>query len=339
MSTALLSQAVPLLAGGTFWLPPKASVTADFVDGTFYLILYTTSAFFIAIVFAMAKFARDYKMRGPGDRTSPLAGSHMLELFWSAIPAIGLFTFFWFGFVGYTKLQVVPSGAMEIRATGQKWYWTFSYPEHGGFDVSTNPALVEAAAAEGKELALVVPINEPVKLIGSSVDVLHSMFIPAFRTKKDVMSNRYTVLWFQATQEGVFDFFCTEYCGTDHSRMRTKVIVKSRPDFDKWVAEMSADSAKPIEGPDVYAKYGCNACHSIDGSKLVGPSFKGLQAKGTESLADGTTVTIDDNYLRESVVNPMAKIVNGYAPAMPAFAGRIKDKELDALIDWIKSLE
>lgn len=329
---------LPLLADGSFWLPPKASVTADYVDGTFYFIYYTCLVFFVAIVAAMIKFVRDYRMKSANDRTSPMAGSHLLELVWSVIPSIGLFAFFWFGFQGYTRLAVVPQNAMEIRVTGQKWYWTFGYPADG-FEVSTAPALQSKAAEAGEVLGLVVPMGRPVKLVGSSVDVLHSMYVPAFRVKKDVMSNRYGVLWFEATQEGVFDFFCTEYCGTDHSRMRTKVIVKSPEEYAAWVARQKEASARPAAGDEVYAKYGCSACHSVDGAAGVGPTFKGLFARGQEALADGSTVTVDDNYIRESVMDPMAKVVQGFAPAMPAFAGRINDQEINALIDWMKTLQ
>ena len=235
------------------------------------------------------------------------------------------------------ELSVVPAGAQEIRVTGQKWFWTFDYPAEG-ISVSTAPALREAAEARGEEIGLVVPIGKPVKLIGNSVDVLHSMFVPAFRIKKDVMPNRYTVIWFEATKEGSFDFFCTEYCGTDHSRMITKVIVKSQEDYDAWLVAQKAASSQPAKGDEVFAKYGCTACHSVDGTKMVGPTLKGLVARGTETLADGSAVTVDDNYLRESLMDPGAKVVEGFAPAMPTFAGRMEDREVTAVIDYIKSL-
>jgi cytochrome c oxidase subunit II len=333
-----LSPALDLVREGTFWMPEAASVTTEFVDPVFYFIYWVTLAFFLVIVAVGVFFAWKYRKRGDDDRTSPIAGSHKLEIVWSVLPAILLFSFFWIGFVGFMELSVVPAGAKEIRVTGQKWYWNFDYPEEG-LSVSTAPALRAEAEAAGEELGLVVPIGQPVKLIGNSVDVLHSMFIPAFRIKKDVMPNRYTVIWFEATKTGTFDFFCTEYCGTDHSRMTTKVIVKSQEDYDAWVTAQKKLNAQPAQGDKVFAKYGCTACHSVDGTKLVGPTLKGLVARGSEKLADGSTVTVDDNYLRESLMDPGAKVVEGFAPSMPAFAGRMEDQEVTAVIDYIKSLD
>ncbi len=334
----LLSPVLDAVREGTFWMPESASVTTEYVDPVFYFILYATTIFFVAIVAAGVYFAWKYRKRGDDDRTSPIAGSHRLEIVWSVVPAILLFSFFWMGFVGFMNLSVVPAGAQEIRVTGQKWYWTFDYPSEG-ISVSTAPALRAAAEEAGEEIGLVVPVGKPIKLIGNSVDVLHSMFVPAFRIKKDVMPNRYTVVWFEATKTGTFNWFCTEYCGTDHSRMITKVIVKSQEDYDAWVKTQKEQNSKPPEGDKVFAKYGCTACHSVDGSKGVGPSLKGVVARGTETLSDGTTVTVDDNYLRESIMDPGKQIVNGFAPAMPTFAGRMEDREVTAVIDYIKSLD
>jgi cytochrome c oxidase subunit 2 len=286
----------------------------------------------------MVLFAIRYRKRSDADRTLPLAGSHRLEIIWSVIPAIGLFMMFWFGFRDFLAMRVVPDKAMTVRVTGQKWYWTFKYPDQGGLEISTAPELQKMAEDAGQELGLVVPVGKPVRLVQSSVDVLHSFFIPAFRIKSDVIPNRYTVQWFEATKEGVYDIFCTEYCGRDHSRMHTKVIVKNVTDFDAWVREQKARSAGPADGKTVFAKYGCTACHTTDGSALVGPSLKGVYGKD-ESLADGGSAKVDDNYIRESIMDPGKKVVAGFGPVMPTFAGRIEDKEVDALIDYIKSLQ
>lgn len=337
MSFEFLSPVLDAVREGTFWMPESASTTTKWVDGTFYYIYWVTLAFFLVTTAVGVWFAWKYRKRSDDDRTSPIAGSHTLELVWSALPALLLFSFFWVGFVGFMELSVVPAGAQEIRVTGQKWYWTFDYPSEG-LSISTAPALAEMAAAEGEQIGLVVPVGKPVKLIGNSVDVLHSMFIPAFRIKKDVMPNRYSVIWFEATKTGTFDFFCTEYCGTDHSRMITKVIVKTQDDYDAWVKAEKAKQGGPAKGDVVFAKYGCNACHSIEGVKGVGPALNGLVAKGTETLVTGESVTVDDNYLRKSLMDPGADVVQGFAPAMPTFAGRMEDNEVTAVIDYIKSL-
>ena len=317
---------------GSFWMPPDASVTTQYVDPVFYYILALTTFFFVAIVAVGAYFAIRYRKRSDADRTHPSAGSHTIEAVLAIVPTILMATIFWVGFRGYINLSVPPGDAMEIRVTGQKWFWTFEYPDSG---IVFSTAETESRAAEGIDTALVVPVNQPVKLIGNSKDVLHSMYVPAFRIKKDVMPNRYTSIWFEATKEGTFDFFCTEYCGKDHSRMITKVIVKSEEDYKAWVKEESKRSAAPATGSQLFAKGGCAACHSLAGEKGTGPALNGLFGRD-EALADGTTVKADENYIRESIVNPTAKVVAGYGPVMPPFAGTFSDDELNSLVQYIK---
>lgn len=320
---------------GSFWFPPEASVTTEFVDPVFFYILALTGFFFFAIVAVGAWFVFRYRQRSDSDRTHPSAGSHRLEAILAIVPTLLMATIFWMGFRGYMNLSVAPGDAMEIRVTGQKWFWTFDYPDEG---VSIATSATEARAESGRETGLVVPVGQPVKLIGSSRDVLHSMFIPAFRVKKDVVPNRYTAIWFEATKAGTYDFFCTEYCGKDHSRMITKVIVKEQADYDAWMEEERKISSGPVDGKAVFAKGGCVACHSLEGVKGTGPALNGIFGK-EEAMADGSTITVDENYIRESIVNPTAKVVAGFAPVMPPFAGTFSDAELDALVDYIKSQE
>jgi len=321
---------------GSFWMPPDASVTTQFVDPVFFYILGLTTIFFVAIVGVGAYFAVKYRKRSDNDRTHPSAGSHRLEAILAIIPTLLMASIFWVGFRGYMNLSIPPSDAMEIRVTGQKWFWTFEYPDNGVKLITSAEEAKRRTEELGRETGLVVPLGKPVKLIGSSRDVLHSMFVPAFRIKKDVMPNRYTVIWFEATKAGTYDFFCTEYCGKDHSRMITKVIVKEQADYDAWMKEEAKISSKPKDGKTLFAQGGCTACHSLAGEKGTGPALNGLFGR-EEALADGTTVMADENYLRESIVNPTAKIVNGYAPVMPPFAGTFSDEELDALVNYIKS--
>ncbi len=322
---------------GSFWLPETASVTTKSVDPVFYVILVVTTLFFVVIVALLLAFMVMFRQRSEADRTSPIDGSHKLEAFWAAISTVGLAVFFVMGVKGYLELAIAPSDAMEVRVTGQKWYWTFDYPIQG-ISVSASPGAREAAEKAGEINGLVVPVGQPIKLIQGSLDVLHSFYVPAFRIKKDAIPNRYTVQWFRADQEGVYDVFCTEYCGTDHSRMYTKVIVKSQADFDAWVVQQKARQAGPADGGALFAEMGCGACHSTDSSKKIGPGLGGLVGK-TESLTGGTTIVVDDNYLRESIMNPAAKVVEGYAPVMPSFSGRLTDEQTDALIDYVKSLK
>ncbi|MCO4771366.1 MAG: cytochrome c oxidase subunit II [Deltaproteobacteria bacterium] len=319
---------------GSFWMPPDASVTTQFVDPVFYYILGLTTFFFVAIVAVGAYFAIRYRKRSDADRTHPSAGSHTLEAVLAIIPSILMATIFWVGFRGYINLSVPPPDALEIRTVGQKWFWTFEYPN--GMVMNTSVENAKLREEAGLETGLVVPIGQPVKLIGHSRDVLHSMFVPAFRIKKDVMPNRYTSIWFEATKTGTYDFFCTEYCGKDHSRMITKVIVKEQADYDAWLEEETKNSAKPKSGSELFAQGGCTACHSLAGVAGAGPALNGLFGRD-EALADGTSVKADENYIRESIVNPTAKVVNGYAPVMPPFAGTFSDEELDTLVNYIKN--
>jgi len=223
-------------------------------------------------------------------------------------------------------MVIVPDDAIEIKVTGQSWFWTFDYPD-GGTTLNE----------------LVVPSNRPVKLVLSSKDVLHSFFIPVMRSKMDCLPNRYNVMWFDATKEGVYDIFCTEYCGTGHSQMGAKVIVMKPAQYDDWASELgSEDDDLPLDelGAKLYTKKACNTCHTLDGSALVGPSYlQTSQMWGQERVFDdGTSSVIDDNYIRSSILEPMTQIVAGYQGVMPTYQGLLSDRELDALIAFLKTL-
>jgi cytochrome c oxidase subunit 2 len=200
-----------------------------------------------------------------------------------------------------------------------------------------------------------VPIGQPVKLIMTSQDVIHSFYIPAFRVKQDVLPGRYTVMWFQATKPGEYHLFCAEYCGTEHSLMIGRVVALPLADYERWLAtpgpvilpDGSIDTGRPTvvanpgdpmaaAGAQLFTKLGCAGCHAMTGGG-VGPSLKGLYG-ATQKLNDGSTVTADENYLRESILNPNAKIVAGYAPVMPSYQGQISEDQLNQLIAYIKSL-
>ncbi|MCZ7587025.1 MAG: cytochrome c oxidase subunit II [Deltaproteobacteria bacterium] len=310
--------------GGTFWMPPQASTVASGVDETFYFIYYLSVFFFIVIVAAMAFFALRYRFRSEKDRTSGVTHHTGLEIVWSVIPSILLLAIFLWGFTGFVDLSVPPGDALNVRVTGQKWLWSFSYPDAG---VTSNE--------------LVVPEGRAVKLTMSSRDVIHSFYVPDFRVKRDVLPNRYTVVWFKTEKPGEHHVFCAEYCGTNHSRMLTKVRVLARADYDKWLAETASagEGMDPVAfGEQLFTQKGCNACHTVDGTKRIGPPLNGIFGH-TVGLIDGTSVTVDDNYLRQSLMDPASQVVQGFAPVMPPFKGQLKDKEVDALIDYIKSLK
>jgi cytochrome c oxidase subunit 2 len=186
-----------------------------------------------------------------------------------------------------------------------------------------------------------VPIDRPVRVIINSVDVLHALFIPAFRQKIDAVPGRYTDLWFHATKAGDYPIFCAEYCGTAHSDMLAHAIVHPPGEYEKWL-DAACIKADDLEGPDrgksLYTKKGCDVCHSIDGTPKIGPTWKGLFGK-SESLTDGSNAQVDENYLRESIVDPAKKVVKGYAPSMPSYQGQLSDKDLHGLIEYMKTLK
>jgi cytochrome c oxidase subunit 2 len=213
---------------------------------------------------------------------------------------------------------------MEVKVTAQKWFWSFDYTE----GVNTVNELV-------------VPVGRPVKLLMSSKDVIHSFFVPSFRIKMDVLPNRYTVTWFEATGTGDFDILCAEFCGDKHSEMLGKVRVVSKNEYDKWLESGTAagEGMTPVEyGQTLYRSKACFTCHNIDGTSAVGPAFNGIFGE-TAVMEGGEQVTVDENYIRESILNPQAKIVAGYQPVMPTYQGILNDKQVDALLAYIKSLE
>jgi cytochrome c oxidase subunit 2 len=211
-----------------------------------------------------------------------------------------------------------PADAKEVHVYGQQWLWQFEYKN-------------------GKVLnnEMVVPVGTPVKLIMTSKDVLHSFYVPSFRIKQDVIPGRYTMLWFQAEKLGEFHVFCTEYCGLDHSKMLATLKVVPVDEYEKWLGTDDTLALSP--GARLYQKYGCEGCHSLDGSRKTGPSFKGLFGR-TTTFDDGTSLQADENYIRESLVNPTAKTVKTFPKgAMPSFQGQLSEEDLTAIIEFIKS--
>ena len=258
---------------------------------------------------------------------------------------IFMFVFVW-GWKVYHDMRTVPDGALEIQVMAKKWDWRFLYK---------NGTEITSSVVDGQKQpsTLIVPVGRPVKLImGSekiveaSTDptdrpVLHSFYVPAARIKQDVVPGRYTMLWFNLDHPGEYQVFCTEFCGAGHYSMQAKIKAVPEAEFDKWLIEQGeAGDLTPVQlGAKLYTKQACAGCHSINGTKVVGPTFKGLWGR-QESLADGSKVEVDENYLRESILNPNAKIVAGFQPGqMPVFAGALKEDEISAIIEFIKTLK
>jgi cytochrome c oxidase subunit 2 len=311
------------------WLPEAASVTTPSVDEPFWLIYWVCVFAFVVVIVPMLAFMVMYRRKTPDQKALSQADhSQVLEIAWSAIPTVFFIVIFIAGFRGYLDLYVPPKDAMEVQVIGKKWDWTMTYPC--------------GASVGGRGAEFPMPLNKPVKAVLTSVDVLHSFFIPNFRTKIDAVPWRYTTMWWQATKVGEYPVFCTEYCGTDHSNMLAKVKVMPEAEWNKWYEGACAASGGPASvetGAEVFnGKGGCMACHSIDGSKRVGPSMKGIFGRA-EEMADGSKLTVDDNYLLESILEPNKKVVKGFPPAMPPMGASLSKTEIDSLILYLKSLK
>ncbi|NBV82575.1 cytochrome c oxidase subunit II [bacterium] len=314
------------LIAGKGWFPSDVSTFGQNVDGLYNFILWGSVILFIGIIVVTTLFVIKYRKR-PG-YVQP-AGKHIthhlgLELAWTVPPLIlALFIFYW-GFTGFLDMSVSPKQGEEVRVVAKKWMWQFEYK-------NGNKALSE----------LVVPVNTPIVLVMNAEDVLHSFYVPNLRIKRDVIPNRYTKVWFEATRTGNFQIFCTEYCGDGHSEMQGTVRVVSQAEYKKWLADGGAvDESLPLDkvGEKVYTAKGCVACHSVDGSPKVGPSWKGIWGT-THQFVGGGSAAVDENYVKESIYDPHAKVVQGFQPVMPSYKGLLNDREIDGVIAYIKTLK
>ncbi len=323
--------AADALPGRGFWMPERASTVAGDVDFAFNLITWISVFFFVLIVAVMAIFIVKYRRTNGREAEQTVTHHTALELTWTIIPLILVIIIFYVGMVGYLDLRTSPVDAYEVRVTGQKWFWTFEHPS-GCIEVDV----------------LRVPVNRPVRLVMGSDDVIHSLFIPAFRVKQDVVPGRYTTLWFEATRTGTFDLFCTEYCGTGHAQMVGHVIVYDEDEFDdalrecrEWIEDID-DAQLHLAGANLFNR--CQACHSLDGSPGIGPSFlethEYFHDRRERDMIDGTRALVDENYLRQSILNPRWNTVAGYQPGqMPVFQGQLSERQLRSLIEFIKRLD
>lgn len=303
-------------------LPIQGTAYARDVDGLFSFLVGLSVFFFLLIAGLLVWFVTRYRRRR-GDESTPHLSHHLgLELTWSLIP-LGLVTviFFW-GLGGYMNATVAPGDALEIRVTAKKWVWQFEYP-NGTRTINE----------------IHVPLGRAVKMVMISEDVIHSFYVPTFRIKQDVLPNRYTELWFQADVPGAHALLCAEYCGRGHSDMGGKIFVEDEAAYQNWL-ETGGDAVKSMPlaelGRLLYSSRGCEVCHSLDGTRKDGPSFKGVYGSAVP-LAGGRTVMADDNYVRESILQPQAKLVAGYQPVMPTFQGLLREREINALVEFIKA--
>ncbi|MDF1549862.1 MAG: cytochrome c oxidase subunit II [Bacteroidales bacterium] len=300
-----------------------ASSFVEGVDMAFFVIIGISLVFLIGITFGMVYFSIKYnKKKHP--KAKPTKENAKLEIIWTVIPTLLVLGMFYFGWVGYRPMKIIPKGAIPIKVTGKMWSWSFEY-ENGKWDS-----------------ILYVPINKPVKLDLYSPDVNHSLYIPAFRIKQDIIPGIANQMWFQAEKLGDYNLFCAEYCGLQHSYMISKVKVLSEEDYTKWYNTKQVVDENMMPGELLIKKLGCFACHSTDGTKLVGPSFKGTFNTMRKVIVDGKIkeVKVDETYLINSITNPNTQVVEGYPKGlMTNYKDQISEEELQQIVDYLKSLK
>ncbi|HVF57865.1 MAG TPA: cytochrome c oxidase subunit II [Pyrinomonadaceae bacterium] len=298
--------------------PEQASSFAPEVDAL-YLYLVAITIFFSTVITALiVYFAIKYRRRSDGEVPRPNAGSLTLETLWSVIPLLIAMTIFAWGTSVYFKLYRTPKEAMDIFVVGKQWMWKFQHAE---------------GQREINELH--VPVGARVRLTMTTEDVIHSFYVPAFRIKSDVVPGRYTSAWFEATKTGRFYLFCAEYCGTNHSGMGGYIEVMEPTEYQLWLAGGATDSAAS-QGQKVFQERGCASCHQAD-RQGRGPVLQGIFGK-PQPLQTGEAVTVDEAYIRESILNPQAKIVAGFQPIMPTYQGQLSEEQILQLIAYIRGL-
>jgi len=299
--------------------PEQASTFARNVD-LLYFFLVAVSLFFSVLIFTTVfYFAVRYRRRSETEIPKPIEGSLVLELAWAGLPLILVMIMFSWGAVIFFRMHSPPARAIRIDVVGKQWMWKIQHP-NGRREINE----------------LHVPLGQPVRLNMISEDVIHSFYVPAFRVKQDVLPGRYSELWFEATKTGTYHLFCAEYCGTKHSAMGGSVVVMDPADFEQWLAGTPAGETMEQAGERLFVQHNCITCHNPS-SGARGPLLDGLY--GTRiRLGTGETITMDESYVRESILNPQAKVVAGYRPVMPTFQGQISEEGILELIAYIKSL-
>ena len=300
--------------------PPQASTVAWQVDALYAFLVALTVVFCLLVFGMVIIFAIKYRRRSDDEQPVQNHGNLALELSWTIIPLFLALFVFLVGADIFFRLQRSPADPLEVYAVGKQWMWKIQH-ESGKREINT----------------LHVPKGQPVRVTMTSEDVLHDFFIPAFRVKMDVLPGRYTTMWFEATQVGEFHLFCAEYCGTQHSGMIGKVIVMEPSDYHDWLMGAAGSGETMVEaGLRQFQQLGCETCHKSTSSGR-GPSLIGIFDK-KEKIKNGQEVTVDVDYLRESILQPRAKIVKGYEPIMPIFEGQISEQSLLQIVSYIKSL-
>jgi cytochrome c oxidase subunit 2 len=305
------------------WIPlvPESASTFSWKVDALYFYLSGVTLFFTLLISAvLIFFVIRYRRRTPYEIPRPIAGSHKLETLWTVIPFVIAMTMFVWGARVYFDQYKAPENAMEVYVVGKQWMWKLQH-----------------ATGQREINELHVPVGRKIKLIMTTEDVIHDFFVPAFRTKADVVPGRYTTIWFEATKPGRYHLLCAEYCGMNHSGMNGSVIVMEPREFDDWLSGNTGATTPAAAGQQLFQTLGCASCHGANGEGGRGPTLAGIFGT-TQQLQTGQPVVVDEPYIRESITNPQAKLVAGFGPIMPTFQGQVSEDQLVQLIAFIKSL-
>jgi cytochrome c oxidase subunit 2 len=302
------------------FIPESASTYSGDVDALYFYISGVTVFFTLLISFVIIFFVIKYRRRNPFEIPRPIEGSMKLETLWSVIPLLIAMSIFFWGAKIYFNQYRPPKNAIEVYVVGKQWMWKFQH-----------------ATGQREINELHIPVGRKIKLIMATEDVIHDVFVPAFRIKVDVVPGRYTTEWFEATKPGRYHFFCAEYCGMNHSGMGGYVVVMEPTEFENWLSGNANQMSAAAAGQQMFESLGCTSCHGASAEGGRGPALLGVYGNNVV-LNNGQSVKADEAYVRESILNPQAKIVTGFGPIMPSFQGQLSEEQLLQLVAYVKSL-
>jgi cytochrome c oxidase subunit 2 len=304
---------------GTPLFPDAVSTMAPRVDALYFYLLGLTAFFSLLIAGLIIYYAIRFRRRAPDEIGARIEGGKILEITWTVIPFLIVMSIFVWGASVFFAMSRPPDDALNVYVVGKQWMWKFQHL-NGQREINE----------------LHVPVGRPVKLVMTSEDVIHDVYVPGFRVKADVIPGRYTSLWFEPTKPGRYHLFCAEYCGTRHSGMIGEVVVMEPDEFQAWLSGGGAEGSLSSAGAKLFADLACNTCHrpEVQGR---GPRLDGLFGR-TVTLEGGARVVVDEAYIREAIVNPNARIAQGFQPVMPSYQGVVTEEGLLQLIEFVKSL-
>ena len=302
------------------FVPESASTISGDVDALYFYISGVTIFFVLLISAVVIFFVIRYRRRNPFEIPRPIEGSTKLETLWSVIPLLIAMTIFFWGAKVYFAQYRPAKNAIEIYVVGKQWMWKFQH-----------------ATGQREINELHIPVGRKIKLIMTTEDVIHDVFVPAFRTKVDVVPGKYTTEWFEATKPGKYHFFCAEYCGMNHSGMGGYIVVMEPSEYEDWLSGNAGQASPAAAGRGLFESLGCASCHGANAEGGRGPALIGLYGSKVV-LNNNQSVTADEGYFRESILNPQAKIVTGFGPIMPSFQGQVSEEQLLQVVAYLKSL-